>query len=139
MPRFARYQPAVRCTGAAGAGARALMAAVLLTDPLHLKSWGIYNCRSTVLGNKSAHSEGRALDVGCGVPAGERLVRRLLKLGPWRLGVSVIIHDRKIYSAKSPDGRSYPGHPHRDHVHIEMTRKASRNLTLSRAKRVLGL
>lgn len=115
------------------------MAALLLTDPRNLKSWGIYSCRSTVLGNRSAHAEGRALDIGCSLEAGERLARRLLKLGPWRLGISVIIHNRRIYSANSPGGRPYSGHPHRDHVHIEMTRKAARNLSLRRAKRVLGL
>lgn len=136
-PRFARWQPATRCTGKAGAGARALMAAVLLTYP-GTTSWGIYNCRSTALGNKSAHAEGRALDIGCSVAVGAGLVDDLLALGPWRLGISVIIHDRRIYSARSPRGRAYNGVPHRDHVHVEMTRKAAARLSLARAKRVLG-
>lgn len=136
-PRFATWQPAVRCTGAAGAGARALMLVLLLLFP-NAKNWGIYNCRSTALGNLSAHSEGRALDVGCGIHLGNRIVRRLLRLGPWRLGISVIIHNRVIYSARSPRGRRYTGNPHTDHVHIEMTRKAARNLSVLRAKRVLG-
>ena len=40
--------------------------------------------------------------------------------------------------AKSPRGRPYAGDPHRDHVHIEMTRKAASHLSLARAKRVLN-
>lgn len=135
-PRFATWQPAVRCTGGAGAGAKALMLALLLRHPA-AKSWGIYNCRSTALGNKSAHSEGRALDIGCSIKVGNRIVRHLLRVGPWRLGVSAIIHNRVIYSKKSPRGRRYTGVPHLDHVHVEMTRKAARRLSLARAKRVL--
>lgn len=136
-PRFARWQPATRCTGGAGPGARALMAGILLTHP-GTTSWGIYNCRATALGNKSAHSEGRALDVGCSLAVGHRLVKDLLAVDPWTLGISVLIHDRRIYSAKSPNGRAYNGVPHRDHVHVEMTRKAAQRLTLARVKRVLG-
>lgn len=138
-PKFARWQPAARrCSGSAGPGARALMLALLLRHP-NAKNWGIYNCRSTALGNASAHGEGRALDLGCSLTVGRRIVRHLLRLGPWRLGISVIIHDRVLYSRKSPRGRRYSGHPHRDHVHIEMTRKAARRLSLARAKRVLGV
>ena len=139
-PRFARWQPARgRGTGRAGGGARALMKALTETFPA-TTSWGIYNCRPTALGNPSAHGEGRALDLGCSVIAGAAMVRALLALGPWRLGISTIIHNRRIYSARSPAGRPYSGHPHRDHVHIEMTRKAAGDdgLSLARARRVLG-
>lgn len=138
MPKtFARWTGAgSRCSGGAGAGARALMAAILLTHP-NARSWGIYNCRPTALGNPSTHGEGRALDIGCSLEVGDRIVRHLLRVGPWRLGIQCIIHDRRIYTARSPGGRAYHGHPHRDHVHVEMTRKAARNLSLARAKRVL--
>lgn len=134
--RFARYQAATRCTGGAGTGARALMAVILIAVP-GTKSWGIYNCRNTALGNKSAHGEGRALDVGCSIKTGQKLVALLRRVGPYRVGISVIIHNRRIYSAKSPAGRPYNGVPHLDHVHIEMTRKASRHVSVARAKRVL--
>lgn len=137
-PRFARWQQATHCSGSAGRGARALMMVLLLLFP-KARNWGIYNCRSTALGNMSAHSEGRALDIGCPLDVGHAIVAFLLKLGPWRLGISCIIHDRKIYSAKSPHGRPYNGVPHRDHVHIEMTRKAAAHLSVLRAKRVVGL
>lgn len=140
MPRFARWQPARRCTSGAGDGARALMAVLLIKyGPVGARNWGIFNCRNTALGNRSAHGEGRALDIGCTLPTGARMVRDLLDIGPWQLGISVMIHNGRIYSAKSPTGRRYNGVPHRDHVHIEMTRKAAARLTLRRAKRVLGL
>lgn len=139
-PHFAAWQQAVHCTGSASPGARALMVGMLLAFP-GTRNLGIYNCRSTALGNMSAHSEGRALDVGCSMPTGEHLVRSLLHLpiGPACLGISAIIHNRVIYSRKSPGGRPYSGNSHTDHVHIEITRKAGRHLSLLRVKRVLGL
>lgn len=136
-PRFARWQQARKCTSGAGAGARALMLALGLKYP-GTQNWGIFNCRPTALGNRSAHGEGRALDRGCSIKEGEKIVEDLLRIGPWKLGISAIIHNRRIYSARSPRGRAYTGHPHRDHVHIELTRKAARNLSLARAKRVLA-
>lgn len=150
MIRYARWQAASgKCSGGAGAGARALMAALLIRFP-DARSWGIYNCRRTALGNASAHGEGRALDIGCSIATGNRIVKYLRSVkwtdddgnvlqGPRGLGISVIIHNRVIYSAKSPNGRRYTGNPHTDHVHIEMTRKAANRLTLRRAKRVLGI
>lgn len=134
---FSAYQPATGCTNGAGLGARALMLALLARYPA-AESWGIFNCRRTALGNRSAHGEGRALDIGCSVQVGERIVARLLKAGPHRLGISVMIHNRRIYSARSPQGRAYNGVPHRDHVHIELTRRAADNLSLARARRVLS-
>lgn len=136
---FAPWEQATHFAGRAQPGARALMAAILLTDPAHLKSWGIYSARNTALGNLSAHAEGRALDIGCGMAAGENLVHKLLHLepGPFTLGISVIIHNRRIYSARTPQGRPYVGVPHLDHVHIEQNRKQAGRLSLARAKRVL--
>lgn len=135
--QFAPWQPATHCTHGAGAGAKALMAAILATDSA-LKNWGIFNCRNTALGNRSAHGEGRALDVGCGLKAGARLVKLLRTIGPSRLGICAIIHNRVIYSAKSPNGRRYTGVPHTDHVHIELTRSAASKLTLATVRRVLS-
>lgn len=139
-PRFARWQQAVHCTGSAAPGARALMVGLLLGFP-GARNLGIYNCRSTALGNRSAHSEGRADDVGCVMALGNQIVHALLHLpgGPASLGISAIIHNRVIYSRKSPNGRPYSGDPHTDHVHIEITRKAGRHLSLLRVKRVMGL
>jgi len=138
-PRFATWEAAGRDAGRAMPGARALMALILLIwGGRGAQSWGIYNFRPTALGNPSAHGEGRALDVGCSIRIGRLIVRRLLRYGPAKLGICAIIHNRVIYSAKSPNGRRYDGVPHLDHVHIEMTRRAARDLTLAKAKRVLG-
>lgn len=137
-PRFARWQQATGDSLGARPGARVLMYA-LLARFIHAVNWGIYSPRKTVLGNLSAHSEGRALDLGCSRGVGENMVRYLLDLGPWQLGISVIIHDGRIYSARSPEGRPYAGDEHADHVHIEMTRKAASHLRLARALRVLDL
>ncbi len=147
--RFARWQQATHRANGAQPGARALMAGLVARYP-QARSWGIFAVRDTVLGNLSAHAEGRALDLGCSRSEGARVVRDLLSLrttnpegrelrGPACLGISVLIHDRTIYSARSPHGRPYAGDPHTDHVHIELTRKAALHLRLSRVRRVLGL
>lgn len=137
-PKFAPWEPASgKCYGRARAGAQALMV-VVLTLLVGLKNWGIYNCRDTALGNPSAHGDGRALDVGCGISLGNKLVRLLLAIGPSRLGISVIIHNRVIYSAKSPNGRKYNGDPHTDHVHIELTRAAANTMTVKNIKRIIA-
>lgn len=135
--RYAPYEAATKCTKSAGPGARALMAALLAASP-GLSNWGIYNCRNTALGNRSAHGEGRALDIGCSVANGKKLVALLRAVGPEKLGISVIIHNRVIMSAKSPDGRRYTGVPHLDHVHVEMTRSAAAKMTPAQIKAVLG-
>lgn len=135
-PKFAPWEQATHCTEGAQPGARALMAVLLLRFP-QARNWGIFNCRNTALGNRSAHGEGRALDVGCPLWVGKMLVRFLLATGPAKLGICVIIHNRVIYSKRSPNGRKYVGIPHKDHVHIEMTRSAAQKLTLATAKRIL--
>lgn len=142
MPnRSSDYAPWRQATGpcakAAQPGARALMAVIVARFP-GTTSWGILSCRNTALGNQSAHAKGRALDVGCSLQVGHRLVKAIRKIGPRRLGISVIIHDRVMYSAKSPNGRRYTGVPHRDHVHLEMTGKAAKRLNVATIRRILA-
>lgn len=141
MP-FAAWTPADHCVGAATPGARALMRWILDTYP-RASSAGIYNCRSVAgTSSKSAHAEGRALDVhfpGHADPAGTKLVQRLRPQAA-RLGIQALIWNRTIWSAKSPAaaGRPYLGaHPHYDHVHIELTRRAGERLTLATIRHVL--
>lgn len=142
---FSKWYPAENCTSGPGAGAKALMA-VILDEYGRAKNWGIYNCRTVRGGSTtSAHGEGRALDVafplsgGRGSSYGYELVNDILEAGPSKLGVMAIIYDRKIWSAKSPGGRRYTGsNPHYDHVHIELTRTAARNLSKTAARRLLG-
>lgn len=140
-PQFAVWEAASgHCSGSARPGARALMSLLIAMPQVlpGLSNHGIYNCRDTALGNPSAHGEGRALDVGCNIANGNRLVKELLDLGPVKLGISVLIHNRVIYSRKSPNGRKYTGDPHVDHVHIEMTRHAAESLTPATAKGILA-
>lgn len=136
--KFATWHPASGpCAKVAQPGARALMAGILLRWPA-AKNWGILSCRQTALGNMSAHAKGRALDVGCSLSTGRAIVRTLLRVGPSRLGISTIIHNRVIYSQRSPAGRRYGGVPHTDHVHIELTGKAAKRLTLRTVRRILA-
>ena len=103
------------------------------------RSLGIYNCRP-VRGRQSMsiHSEGRAVDYGLPVvggvahPVGMQVVRALGERGD-ELGVQTVIFDRRIWSARSPNGRRYTGvNPHLDHLHIELTREGGRSLTVER-------
>lgn len=138
---FPAWEGASRCSGSATPGAQALMRWIIESyGPKGAMNWGIYNCR-TVRGGAttSCHGEGRALDVGfpVGDPDGDRLLRRLLK-APGRLGIQAIIYERRIYSRLSPGGRPYTGvAPHFDHLHIELTREAGRDLTYETVRRVL--
>ena len=141
---FAPWQGASNCTGSTTPGALSLLAWCREAYPQG-SSMGIYNCRTVVGGTTtSLHGEGRALDYGMpmvnsrGSSAGHELVRRLGENGQ-RLGVQAIIYDRQIWSARSPNGRAYTGvHPHYDHLHIELTWNAARNLNLATLRDVLG-
>lgn len=139
--KFATWTGATHCTGSATPGARAAMKVVLDLFP-GVRNGGIYNCRNVVGGSTtSCHGEGRADDFMCSIPVGDKLVRALLAAGPDRLGIQAIIHNRVIYSKKSPKGRPYVGkglNPHTDHVHVEFTRSAGARLTAATVRAVLG-
>lgn len=143
---FAPWVGAKYCTGDASSGAGALLAWCQANRPPGERSMGIYNCRN-VRGSSttSLHGEGRALDWGLplsaqrtGTPEGRQLVD-LLGSNADKLGLQAIIYDRTIWSARSPAGRPYTGvNPHYDHLHIELTWEAARNLTLATLVAVLG-
>lgn len=144
---FAPWEAATACTAGPTPGARALMSGALTAYASHgATSMGIYNCRAVrgTTGTVSCHGEGRACDVGFPMidgganPAGQHLVDTL-RPDAEALGIQAIIYDRVIYSARSPEGRPYTGvSPHYDHVHIELTRRAGRELTLATVQTVLG-
>jgi hypothetical protein len=143
--RWATWQAASGCTGKARPGAVALLDWCLAQYPGVARSGGIYNCRP-VRGSSavSIHSEGRAVDVmmpvvgGRAHQSGHDLLRRLGAKGV-DLGLQTVIWDRRIYSARSPSGRSYPGlNPHVDHLHLEMTRQAADSHTPASIARLLG-
>lgn len=142
---FPTYEGAKRCTGRVEPGSSHLLAWAREYFPQG-RSMGIYDCRS-VAGSSttSLHGEGRALDYGMpmvngrGSPAGHEFVQKLRENAK-RLGIQVIIYDRQIWSARSPNGRRYNGvHPHYDHLHIELTWNAARNLNLTTLREVLGI
>lgn len=138
------YERAANCTSGPADGARHLLAWLIEEYPLGW-SGGIFNCRNVRGGvTKSTHGEGRAVDFmlpvvnGIGHPTGHAIVRRLGTTGD-RLGFQFVIFDRRQWSAKNPGGGYYGGtHPHRDHLHIELTWAAARNLTLATLRSVLG-
>lgn len=143
---FEPYQPARNCTGGPAAGTGALLAWLQTTQAPPGSSLGIYNCRN-VRGSstKSLHGEGRALDWGVPVgtgPTGTVLGHDLVDmLGTHAhiIGIQCIIYDRTIWSRVSPNGRPYTGaSPHFDHLHIELTRAAAGNLTLTTVTDTLG-
>lgn len=139
-----KYEPAQACTGAPEPGAKALMAWALGTyGKQGLTNLGIYNCRTVRGGSTtSLHGEGRACDLGInphGAQYGTQLAEQL-RLHSAELGIQCLIWNRRIWSAAYPDAgwRHYSGtNPHVDHIHLELTRAAARDLTAERIQRVL--
>lgn len=141
MADFPRYEAATwRDSKGAQPGVEAFMD-VMVAD-YGARNLGIYNYRR-VRGSSapSTHGEGRSGDAGySGVanPAGTRLLNILLP-HVRELGIQLIIWNRRIYSAKAPLGARYQGTvPHTDHLHIEFTWDAARNMTRDRVRAILG-
>lgn len=80
--------------------------------------------------NYSTHSEGRGIDIHASGKKGYQIVRWILqRVGS--LGITAIIFNRTIWSARSPNGRPYTrSNPHTDHVHIELTPEAAAYLRI---------
>src|SRR5690606_9628393 len=123
-------------------GARALMSYLLSRYP-RMRNGGIYNCRR-IAGSSalSLHACGTACDVmtGTGSPTTEsKILAEQLRLVSENLGVHRIIHNRQDWFSNGPlDWTPYGGsNPHRDHVHIELTRDSSRFLTVSAISKIL--
>lgn len=141
---FAPWEACRACSSGPQPGAVALLAWCREVAPQG-RSMGIFYCRPVRGGSSlSLHSCGRALDWGMpmeggrGSSAGHGLVSWIGSAGR-RLGVQAIIYDRRIWSARSPNGRAYTGvAPHYDHLHIELTAASARNLTLATLRSVLG-
>lgn len=146
---FVSWEAARRCTQGPQPGAVALMDWVLgQYEDRGAYNLGVYNCRPVRGGDAwSLHSEGRALDIGLpmaadgtGTALGHRLVNRLRDAGE-PLGIQCMIYDRRIWSAKSPDGngRAYTGvSPHYNHIHLELCWHAARHVDGDKLVHVLG-
>ena len=145
IPELAPWTGCTDCAGGPQPGASAFLAFWLEAYPGLATSMGIYACRN-VRGSssRSVHACGRAID--CGVPvteAGHRAMYEFLgKLAPHakRLGITLVIFDRTIWSARrDAGGERYTGvHPHEDHAHVELSPKAAQQLTLATLRAVVG-
>lgn len=142
--RWHTWESARECTKGPEPGATALKDWCVKYYP-PARNGGIFNCR-TVRGSSapSIHGEGRAIDImfpvvnGAGHPEGQKLFEHLANHAH-DLGLQAIIWNRRIYSARSPKGRSYNGvNPHVDHLHIEMVRASAKSLTPARISAILG-
>lgn len=99
---------------------------------------GIYNDRNVAgTQKKSAHAEGRALDIHLNAANPEHLtLGNQLFLAITRkaslIGVDNIIWNREIWSQAHPFVRPYSGaSPHTDHIHVEFTRAGSQHNVLT--------
>jgi len=140
---FPRYEGAAsRCSGKAQPGVVEFMEWVTRDFGRGARNLGIYNCRS-VRGsaNRSIHGDGRAGDAGFpgkSNPSGTALLNVLLP-NVRALGIQMVIWDRRIWSAKAPNGARYQGTvPHTDHLHIEFQWGAARSLTRDRVRQIIG-
>ena len=104
-----------------------------------VQNLGIYVCRNIKgTGTRSAHAQGRALDIGLRVDQpGEKLIgdgifRALIRVAH-RSGIDNVIWNREIWSVAHGGPRSFvgnykngaPRNPHTDHIHVEWTREGS--------------
>ncbi|MCP4965724.1 MAG: extensin family protein, partial [bacterium] len=107
---------------------------------------GTYNCRR-VAGSaslrKSAHGEGRALDVGflvgdpSGHPSGWALAYRLVAARD-QIGLSYLVWAGQSWKA-GEGWRAYSGkNPHFDHIHLEVTRDSAERLSAAEAQAAVG-
>ena len=117
-----------------------------LMDRFGCTNLGIYNVRSVVGGTSlSRHSAGAAFDAGFvykvgGRPEGWTLANWLIQ---WHrhLGVQQVIYARKIWTnTRDAEGwRTYTGlAAHYEHVHLELTDQAARELTPHLLHKILG-
>jgi Putative peptidoglycan binding domain len=140
------YEGASRCTGAATAGAKALMAWFLGAYAARGgANLGIYVCKE-IAGSTttSLHGEGRATDLGTkpyAKPAWGWALAYALVANSRELGIQCVIFDGYIWSAAHANAgwRTYGGSDkHRGHLHVELTWAAARTLTAARVEQQLG-
>ncbi len=141
---FARFQQADHDSGREMPGSRALMDFCLARFGF-ARSLGIHKNRTIADSNNlSHHAEGRALDIGTPMIGGradaEKGMQIVNLLGPRgeQLGIDHMIYNERIWSRRSPAGRSHGEGSHLDHVHVGMRREGARNLTGAAIAAILG-
>ena len=129
------YDQATRATGGPQPGTQAMAKWMMAT--FGCTNLGIYNNRNVVGGTtKSTHAEGRGFDAGFpyhpgGTDQGWRLANWCVA-NHAEFGIQQVIYARRIWSNyRDAEGwRYYNGEAaHYEHVHIENTRQAARELT----------
>ena len=146
MNTFAARVDPTGCSSGPTPGAKALLA-YLLDRFDYSTSGGIFHCRPVVGGTSwSEHAEGRALDLMIPTTSDRRArpelgnpVTELLMPHGKRLGIQLMIYDKRSWSARFPNGKEYRGtNPHYDHVHLGMTPIAGSMLNYATVESVLG-
>jgi hypothetical protein len=107
------------------------LAKSLRVNFLQISGTGIYNDRNVAgTTRKSAHAEGRALDIHLNVNRpdekliGDSLYRIFIEAA-YETGIDNVIWNRMIWS-RAKGEHTYTGvSPHRDHIHVEFTRTGS--------------
>ncbi|MEE2787097.1 MAG: hypothetical protein VX589_07130 [Myxococcota bacterium] len=135
------YHRATRCSGRATLGARRFATFITTHFGQQLDQnrpngpVEIYNCRPIRGGQAySVHSEGRAIDIYIPKENGRANNRLGDQIANWiaanaaYVGIQYIIWDRTSWQgSRASQSRCYTGqHPHDDHIHVELTRAASR-------------
>lgn len=146
LPSFdlAVWESCPDCSAGPTPGSRAVMAYWLESFDGIASSMGIYNCRPVRESSSlSMHACGRADDLGVPVSvAGHRVaVEFLTRLAPHAksLGIQLLIFSRQSGSARHPWPTRYGGvHPHYDHIHLELNRRAAERLTLATLRARVG-
>ena len=142
------YDNASGCTGSAQPGVKEFMSWYLgaykgKRNP-SVANLGIYNCKRLGSG-WSLHAEGRAADIGTKPysrpGAWMWTLLNALKKYSKPLGVQLIIHEGKIWSANHPHAgwrkHTNRNDPHNGHAHVEFNKWAARDITAEFIEAVL--
>ncbi|MGD0126913.1 MAG: hypothetical protein ABSF46_16260 [Terriglobia bacterium] len=107
------------------------LAKYLKVNFLQISGTGIYNDRNVAGTNKkSAHAEGRALDIHLSVHhpdeklIADNLYRIFIEVA-YETGIDNVIWNRTIWSRAKGQHAYHGQNPHMDHIHVEFTRPGS--------------
>ena len=107
------------------------LAKYLRANFLQITATGIYNDRNVAgTHTKSAHAEGRALDIHLSVKhPDQKLIAddlyRIFIEAASQTGIDNVIWNRKIWSQAKGQHTYHGQNPHTDHIHLEFTRSGS--------------
>ena len=109
----------------------AALAKYLKVNFPQISGTGIYNDRNVAGTNKkSAHAEGRALDIHLNVTRpdekliADNLYRIFIEVA-YQTGIDNVIWNRTIWSRAKGQHAYHGQNPHTDHIHVEFTRPGS--------------